>query len=121
MYIVEVLMFKRIEHAVHTVYVQKRTSVTRTGFSPCISPSARAAIMTIQYTFLLSLPLGAPSLCVLSEAIGDGQFFFAYFYFLFESTVYTNLSIVAVLHSNRIFNHGNKSASYIVISTGILV
>ncbi len=34
---------------------------------------------------------------------------------------YQKVSIVAVLHSNRIFNHVNKSASYIVISTRILV
>ncbi len=32
-----------------------------------------------------------------------------------------NKDIVAVLHSNRIFNHVNKSASYIVISMRFLV
>ena len=41
----------------------------------------------------------------------------------FESRVESSHDTVAVLHSNRnrIFNHVNKSASYIVISTRILV
>jgi hypothetical protein len=39
----------------------------------------------------------------------------------FEYVVLAKYHHVAVLHSNRIFNHVNKSASYIVISTRILV